>query len=60
MQISEIEIGDRNEAHLTNRKNRAATHVARGTTIGGRLVLIPFIDQGAGRIRPITAWEVGI
>jgi len=78
--ITEIEIDDRNEAHLTshgvslvevqqvlanhpdvrrNRKERAGTHVARGRTSGGRGVLIPFIDQGAGRIRPITAWEVG-
>lgn len=80
MCISEIEIDDDNEKHLTshgvstaevhqvfangpdvrrNRKNRTATHVARGATDGGRRVLIPFIDQGAGRVRPITAWEVG-
>lgn len=42
-----------------NRRDRAGTHVARGTTRGGRSVLIPFVDRGAGRIRPITAWEVG-
>lgn len=80
MRITEIEIDDGNEAHLTrhgvslaeiqqvfssspeirrNRKNRASTHVALGTTSGGRRVLIPFIDQGVGRIRPIAAWEVG-
>ncbi len=80
MQITQIEIDDRNEVHLIshgvsiaevrqvfanhpdvrrNRRNRAGTHVARGATSGGRSVVIPFIDQGAGRIRPITAWEVG-
>lgn len=80
MRISEIEIDDGNEAHLTrhgvsvaevyqvfagspqirgNRKNRVATHVALGTTNGGRRVLVPFVDCGAGRIRPVTAWEVG-
>ncbi len=42
-----------------NRKGRAGTHVAVGTTGGGRRVLIPFIDHGNGRARPITAWEVG-
>lgn len=42
-----------------NRKHRTCTHVARGTTDGGRCVLVPFIDNGGGRIRPITAWEVG-
>ncbi len=42
-----------------NRKNRASTHVALGATDGGRRVLIPFIDHGAGRVRPIAAWEVG-
>lgn len=42
-----------------NRKNRASTHIALGTTNGGRRVLVPFIDQGDGRARPITAWEVG-
>jgi len=80
VRITEIEIDDRNEVHLTshgisipevqqvfanhpdvrqNRKNRAGTHVARGRTSGGRTVVIPFIDQGAGRVRPITAWEMG-
>jgi len=79
VRITEIEIDDRNEAHLTshgvsiaevqqvfanhpdvrrNRKDRAGTHVARGATSGGRSVIIPFVDQGAGRVRPITAWEV--
>lgn len=42
-----------------NRKHRANTHVAIGKTAGGRRVLVPFIDLGAGRIRPVTAWEVG-
>lgn len=80
MRITEIEVDDGNEAHLTrhgvslaevqqvfagvpdvrrNRKDRAGTHVAVGTTSGGRRVLIPFVDQGNGRVRPITAWEVG-
>jgi len=80
VRITEIEIDDRNEPHLTshgvsitevqqvlanqpdvrrNRKGRAGTHLARGETTGGRSVMIPFVDQGDGRIRPITAWEVG-
>ena len=80
MQITDLEVDDQNEAHLTrhgvtvaeiaqvfangpdvrrNRKSRTATHVARGRTNGGRQVLIPFIDKGEGRVRPITAWEVG-
>lgn len=42
-----------------NRKNLAGTHVAQGRTSGGRTVVIPFVDQGAGRVRPITAWEMG-
>jgi len=80
VRITEIEIDDRNEAHLIrhgvsvvevqqvfanrpdvrrNRKGRAGTHLARGETAGGRSVIVPFIDRGEGRIRPITAWEVG-
>jgi len=80
VRITELEIDDCNEAHLTshgvsiaevqqvfanhpdvrrNRRDRAGTHVARGETAGGRTVMIPFVDQGDGRIRPITAWEVG-
>lgn len=42
-----------------NRRDQAGTHVARGETAGGPTVMIPFVDQGDGRIRPITAWEVG-
>ncbi len=42
-----------------NRKGRAGTHVALGMTEGGRTVFIPFVDRGSGRIRPVTAWEVG-
>lgn len=41
-----------------NRRNRTATHIARGATEGGRQVLVPFIDRGGGTVRPITAWEV--
>lgn len=80
MRITELEIDDGNETHLTrhgvslaevqqvfaghpvvrpNRKERAGTHVARGATAGGRILMIPFIDQGGGRVRPITAWEMG-
>lgn len=80
MRITEIEIDEANEGHLTrhgvslaevqqvlesqpdirrNRKGRAATHVARGVTRGGRRVLVPFVDLGDGRVRPVTAWEVG-
>lgn len=80
MQITDVEIDDRNETHVTrhgisvaeivqvfandpdvrrNRTDRAGTHVARGTTNGGRRVLIPFVDKGEGRVRPIAAWEVG-
>jgi uncharacterized DUF497 family protein len=78
--ITEIEIDDGNEEHLTrhgvsiaevqqvlaghpdirrNRKDRAGTHVALGQTNGGRRVVVPLIDKGNGRIRPISAWEVG-
>ena len=78
--ITEIEIDDGNEEHLTrhgislaevqqvlagdpdirrNRKDRAGTHVALGQTNGGRRVVVPLVDKGNGRIRPITAWEVG-
>ena len=42
-----------------NRKDRSGTRMARGRTHGGRLVMIPFSDRGDGRVRPITAWEVG-
>lgn len=42
-----------------NRRGRSATHVARGVTDGGRIVLIPFANLGDGRVRPLTAWEVG-
>lgn len=49
-----------NRPHIKrNRQGRAATHVARGRTFGGRLVLIPFVALGGGRIRPVAAWEVG-
>lgn len=79
MDITEIEIDDGNEEHLTrhgvsiaevqqvlaggpdirrNRKNRAGTHVALGQTNGGRVV-VPLVDKGNGRVRPISAWEVG-
>jgi len=80
VEITEIEIDDGNEEHLTrhgvsiaevqpvlagdpdirrNRKDRAGTHVALGHTKGGRRVVVPLVDKGNGRIRPITAWEVG-
>lgn len=42
-----------------NRQGRSASHIARGRTGGGRLVLIPFVDLGGGAVRPVTAWEVG-
>lgn len=42
-----------------NRKQRTATHVAIGTTAGGRRLIVPFIDKGGGTVRPITAWEIG-
>jgi uncharacterized DUF497 family protein len=41
-----------------NRKDRAGAHVALGQTSGGRRILIPLVDQGGGRVRPMTAWEV--
>lgn len=80
MDITEVEIDDGNEEHLTrhgvsiaevqqvlagdpdirrNRKDRAGTHVALGQTNGGRRVVVPLVDKGSGRIRPISAWEVG-
>lgn len=77
MQITDVEIDDHNETHVTRhgislaevvqvfandpdvRRNRAGTHVARGRTNGGRRVLIPFVDKGDGRVRPIAAWEEG-
>lgn len=42
-----------------NRRERAGTHIALGETDGGRRVMVPFVDEGSGRVRPITAWEVG-
>ena len=42
-----------------DRKNRAGTHVALGQTNGGRRVVVPLVDEGNGRVRPISAWEVG-
>lgn len=42
-----------------NRKDRAGTHVALGQTNGGRRVVVPLVDKANGRVRPISAWEVG-
>lgn len=78
MEITEIEIDDGNEAHVTrhgvsvaevhqvlangptirrNRSDRTATHIANGSTDGGRKLIIPFIAKDR-TARPITAWEV--
>lgn len=40
-----------------NRGQRTATHLAMGRTTGGRRLVVAFVDQGGGTVRPITAWE---
>lgn len=40
-------------------RNRAAAQVALIQTNGGRRVVVPLVYKGNGRVRPLSAWEVG-
>lgn len=52
-----LEVLDREPRFYVNRRDRRASHVMVGSSLDGRLLVIPIEDWGRGIWRPVTAFE---
>ena len=52
-----LEVLDGEPRFFANRRERRASHVMVGPTLGGRLLVVPIEDWGPGIWRPVTAFD---